>query len=386
MKKRVAILLVALLIMTVTIFSFGDSVIKAANYLKVNEGELIKGDFIVAGSEVNNMGTVTGDLIAGTEDFYNNGQVGGDIIVGTNHANIEGEVDGDVRIGAQTLDIGGIIHKNVTAFSNRLIVDGIVEGSLTAFGNSVIITGEVGGDYRGAMASTSINGIIKGNVDLRTRQIDFGPSAVIEGNLIYRSPHKIIIPEGAVNGNVKWIESKDTEIEKEKWQSQFNGFGSIWKILSGVGYLLIGIVLYLLARRFFINSGRQIKTKPGLSIGIGFLILIVTPIAALLFMITIIGIPLSLITLIVYGLAIYLTRLPVAQFISQLISRKDEGSLFTFVIGLILLTVAVKIPYAGFVFSFIITLFGLGGYLLAARSYTEKKPETKQDEGIKLEK
>ena len=115
------------------------------------------------------------------------------------------------------------------------------------------------------------------------------------------------------------------------------------------------------------------RSRPGPSAGWGALILFVTPIAAIVTCITIIGIPVGLIALALWGIAIYLAQIPVGLFIGRLIigrSRDVEGKAImvaALALGLVILKLLRLIPYLGFFIGVAVVLFGLGAVVASER-------------------
>ncbi|GAI86021.1 unnamed protein product, partial [marine sediment metagenome] len=95
--------------------------------------------------------------------------------------------------------------------------------------------------------------------------------------------------------------------------------------------------------------------------------------AALIVCITIIGLPLGLITLALYTIAIYLTQLFVGLLIGQLIIGASRGIetraalVGALALGLAILSLLRLIPYLGSVIGLATVLFGLGAILVSER-------------------
>jgi hypothetical protein len=122
-----------------------------------------------------------------------------------------------------------------------------------------------------------------------------------------------------------------------------------------------------------------IKTNPLSSLGWGALILFVTPIAAIIVCCTVIGLPVGIIALVLYGIAIYLSQIPVALCIGRLIFgrfREVESSgimIGTLATGLAILTLLRLIPVIGFLVGLATAIFGLGS-LVSSRITLRAEP------------
>jgi hypothetical protein len=143
-------------------------------------------------------------------------------------------------------------------------------------------------------------------------------------------------------------------------------FGVLAKTLA---MLLIGFVLVTL-----FPSLRP--TAPGSSkevlrdMGIGFVALIATPVAALIIAFTIIGIPTSIVLGMVYALLLFLSALVVAYFAGARLSFGGEGGKGVVLrTGLALLAIlfVVEIPFIGGGLHFLVLIFGMGVLVLHLR-------------------
>ena len=113
----------------------------------------------------------------------------------------------------------------------------------------------------------------------------------------------------------------------------------------------------------------SIKSNPLSSLGWGALILVATPIAAIIVCCTVIGLPAGIISLVLYGIAIYLSQIPVALCIGRLIIGRfreveSKGIMVgTLATGLAILAILGCIPIIGFIVGLATAIFGLGSLI-----------------------
>ena len=95
-------------------------------------------------------------------------------------------------------------------------------------------------------------------------------------------------------------------------------------------------------------------------VGLGFLLLIVAPIVALILMCSIIGIPLSFILLALYIMLIYISIIPSGYFIAyKLLNKTIKNEYLLLAIGILGIKLLELVPYIG-VFAALISLcFGM---------------------------
>jgi hypothetical protein len=71
-----------------------------------------------------------------------------------------------------------------------------------------------------------------------------------------------------------------------------------------IGFLIMGVVLLWLFPNFMVAGARTITSEPLKSLGLGFAVLVATPIVALILLVTVIGIPIGLSLIAAYGVAL----------------------------------------------------------------------------------
>jgi hypothetical protein len=110
-------------------------------------------------------------------------------------------------------------------------------------------------------------------------------------------------------------------------------------------------------------------SKPWKSLGVGFLGLIVIPIASLIMFVILIGYPLGVVGIYTYSVLLYTASifvgLVVGEKILQLFKKEGVISLYlSFIVGYVVLRILGLIPILGFVIRIFVLLFGAGALLL----------------------
>jgi hypothetical protein len=216
---------------------------------------------------------------------------------------------------------------------------------------------------------------IGGNVDLTAESAYLGSKTDIKGNLNYTSNKKLSLdPEAIVSG--KTIQkSLPKQMPKPGWSeiaSQIRlGRKENW-LVSLIKSVLINLIIGLILAFFF--KDRLTKTSDYImatgnrvrSMGVGLLLLFLTPALIVILAITIIGIPLAVLLVIAYGSAIAVSRIVTAMAIGRRltaqywIAQKDSLMAAT-LLGVVACWIVFAIPWVGKVFSLIGILWGLGG-------------------------
>lgn len=308
------------------------------------------------------------DVLAFARDVEINGNVGGSVNVAASSVTIRGHVDGSVRIAAGTVTIDGTVNGDVVVVGGTATVEpgGVLRGSLTMHGGTLTTRGTVSGDVTGTLELLTIDGPIRGDVNVRVSDLNIEPSAAVTGNLTYVSGSDADVSNDAtVSGT----------IERETiapWGIDGSFRGRFFSPLVRTLWMLVaGAAVIAFAPRLAAALDRNMRRPLALFIA-GAVALIAIPALALALAISVVGLPASLILVALYLIALYLSQYVVGQRLGTLILPNgwNDGSrgflLLSMTIGVLLLSLLryLPIPFVGSAMDLIITVGGLGAMVL----------------------
>jgi hypothetical protein len=345
------------------------------NMVTIDASETIDDTLIVAGETVVVDGTVTGDLIALGDRVVVNGSVGGNLVTfgdsitvhgrvggfvlgaGSSIELVDAVVEGDLWSAADRVSINreSRIGRNATIATELATMAGEVERDLLAFGEKIELSGKVGEDFEVFAERVSLMGSANVGGNLRLRIDD-------EDNL-QRSPNSV------VGGEVEFL-------LQESGLDQINRYATlgfyIHQLLRLVSAFIAGFALLWLfpgLRDITLDSGISgIKTA-----GIGLVGLVALPVFMLLFAVTVVGLPFTVVGFFSWLLAIYFAKIVLASVIGQMIlvsSEKNNSLPWTLLAGLVAILFVVNIPAIGGIFNFILTILGFGLIVQVVLNYT----------------
>jgi hypothetical protein len=205
------------------------------------------------------------------------------------------------------------------------------------------------------------------------------PTARILGDLRYIGEKQAQIEPGAqVEGEIVWTAK---EPRKGKPSSIFTGKPLIPEILFLLALMVTGIVLTLLCRKNAYQAKQAVQESFLKSLGLGFVFMICIPIAILVLMVTVIGIPIAIISLFAYLVFVYLAKIPVATFLGERIlkalgARQEPSLIWSMILGLVVLTLLLNIPYLEWPIYFVVLFTGFGAIITSQRrSGGQGRPE-----------
>ncbi|MGB2762295.1 MAG: polymer-forming cytoskeletal protein [Minisyncoccales bacterium] len=371
-KKRLFLvfsLLVVIVYSTALSLTSQAAIQDSKKNIYISSEEVIEGNFIQAGGIVDFNGQAQKDVIIAGGNINVTGPVKGDVIVTGGNIKIKGEVAGNVRVAGGTIEVDNKVGKNVNVFGGTVTIGQNAEigWDVLVFAGNIEIRGKVAGDIKGRGGNTILANEVGGNVDLRLDseegQLILYPQANIKGNLTYTASQEAEIKEGAkIAGEVLYKPTvlPVTPVKKALGLASFVG-----KIIGLLALIVVGLLIILLARKTSKKIGEKMLEKPWVNLGWGVIYLIVTPVILILIAITVIGIPLSLIVLASYLIALYLTKIFVGialgQRLLRWIQKKQEVSLvWGMILGVIVFSILTNLPFIGWIILFLGTCWALG--------------------------
>jgi len=261
--------------------------------------------------------------------------------------------------------------------ANHLIIDKPIMGDVLIVAGKVDLQSNIAGQLTLVAGQATLAGNIQGDVIAIGGNIDISSKAVINGNLKYLKSSSINIAPGAtIKGKLEpWVRPSPvskkpyviTTIDKPAYKFPWIFYG---------GLLVVGLVLCL---GFAGYSKRLLNTvwqRPWLSLLSGLLVFIVTPMLILTAIMTIIGIPFSIVLFGLYLASLWLAYAYAAWLIGASLMRLIKASvdfntkqsrILALLLGLASLYFLGCIPYIGFWLKGFALLLGLGGMALTFR-------------------
>ena len=337
------------------------------------------GDRFIAGSSVSLTDAVAGDLFAAGGSIESDASVGGDAVLAGGKLRIGADVAHSVLATGGQITINGQVGRNVRAAGGQIefAPASRIVGNVSVAGGQVNLRGAVLGHVQAAGGRVFIDGPVGGDVLAASGQVELGPNARIAGTLRYRSGDSLRQdPAAQVRGGaVQMMDAPGAAHDNPMHHREGRGWhgGPSWPWTLGL--VLLAAVLLVLLPGAFSRVSTTWQTRPGMSLLLGFVLLVCAPFAAVLFIVTIVGIPLGLMTL-----ALYLVLLPIG-YVSSAIALGDWGlrrlrvgaaerlgwRIGAAAAALVALALLGAVPWLGSWVAFAALLAGLGALLLQWR-------------------
>ncbi len=332
------------------------------------------GDYYAAGRNIELTADVEGDAFAAGCPVLVEGHVTGDGALAGCQITLRGKIDHDLYAAGGSLRLEGEIAGNARMAGGQITLSrqARIAGRTTLAGGRIEISGNTGPYLKVFADTVRLNGEVQGDADLTARNIEIGPDARIKGKLIYRSAEEARIdPAAQIAGGTTRLTLEVARPAAHAGRIALAAF-LIFKLVCLLGLMLLGTVLILVFPRFAQGAAGTIASDPGKSLALGLALLVTLPVAAILLMLTVIGIPLGMTVLLLYPFALVIGYLTAAYFVAERGAAKLRqgmamtrgGQILSLVLALLALAVIGLVPILGGLVIFIVLLAGLGAWML----------------------
>lgn len=285
-----------------------------------------------------------------------NRSVGESLYAAGFNVNVAAPVKGDVVAAGYRVELGPMAS---------------VGRDLIASGRFVTINAPVAGNAALMGATIEIMAPISGSVDIRAREISFGPNARIEGQLKYWSDHRIDIPARVIDPSRVTANVRPMTIDYEL-------IAAALIVFAGVMLTLTAIFAFVF-RSGLPRTRAMMLERPWRSFVLGIIATSAFFGSVLVLAVLIVGIPLIPLVVILTPFAIFAGYLTSAHALGATLiarARRTPGSgwadLLAIVLGLIALALIGIIPVLGWVIAMLAAVIGIGawfGLILGPREH-----------------
>lgn len=334
MKKKILMLLV--LIVSIFTVQVNAKQFYANDKIKINEQQ----DYSVfaAGQEIDISSFIDGSTFVAGED-----------ITITSSQDI-------IFAAGEDIKIKDAYAKDVFVAGMELEINNSQIRDLFAFAEDIEINSEISHNaYLGA-TKVVIDSKIMGNVYIAAEEIIIKDGAEIMGTLEYPETAYIRISDDALIEKTKEFNVNEPDMGTSI-QVMITDF-----INSYLTILVTGIAFIILFRKQFDKLEKEELSFENVAkkVGLGFLLLIATPVVVLLLMCTIVGVPLSFMLLALYIMLIYISIIPSGYFIAyKLLHKTIKNQYLLLAIGILGIKLLEFVPVIGFLVALISLCFGM---------------------------
>jgi len=341
---------------------------RSGREVSIPSDEVVNDDLFAAGNSILIAGRVEGDVFAAGQTVRITGPVAGSVMAAGGHVEVADEVRGSVRAAGQNVRLAGTIGRNgAVAGESVVLAETLRVGrDLHAAGNTVDLDGSVDRNADIAAGTVTVRGTVAEKLYLEGGELSLSPTARVGGDVGYRSPNTLEIAEGAaIGGQTQQLPPREPE---EAAPKRVSAARVVILLLMAFVFGAVGLAL---APRFFGAAANAVGHRPWWNLLIGLLTLFLGPFAVLVVCVTIVGIPVGVLGLIAWLVALAFAGVPVGTFLGrrllQLMGSARPSAYLGLFIGLVILSLLALVPVLGLIVKAVTIVLGLGVYARAAR-------------------
>lgn len=294
-----------------------------------------------------------------------------------------GKVEISEPVQGSAIAAGGHVRLNAPVAASARMAGGRVEVGRDAVvgedasvaGGSVDVNGTITRNLHAAGGHVSIDGAVGGDVSVAAGKLDLGPNARIGGKLTFHG--------GELNRDAAAQIAGAVEHNRGRMHTREYGVGErfmrgwIWTL----GLVLLAAIIAGALPGPTARLAGELRARPWTALLLGVLAITSIPIAAVLIMVTIIGIPIGLIALLGYAvlllvgyvwLTVVLGGLLLERFSAETATR-TAWRVGAAVLAMLALALLVRVPIAGTLVKFV-ALAGGVGMIVAAIYHRTARP------------
>lgn len=247
------------------------------------------------------------------------------------------------------------IQGDVTVEPNEVIL-----GDAVAVMGNVTVDGKVMGNVVAVMGDVTVNGEVMGDVTSIGGSVTRSDTAMIHGKVTQVGVGEGIgeIIKNVTKYGIHWRPGLNRGI------TIFNmGFPHLFRIMNFLGLIALSSLAIILFPNSIKSCADAVDREPGRRFLIGFLGILLMPIALVLMAITIIGIPLIPLAILLVAAAGFYGYLGISIFLGRKLNEQlhiKPGVFQEYILGAVLLWLVQLVPFVGTISGLLVFMMALG--------------------------
>jgi cytoskeletal protein CcmA (bactofilin family) len=361
---------------------------KSGEAVNINATDKVNGDLYAASNNLMVDANLPGDAFLAGSVIRVTGKTAQSLHAAGSVVTVAGEVGHALRVAGSQLMISGTINGDVMAAGAmvQILPGTVIKGDLYLGAGSAVIDGKVLGNVKISGGDVTFRADAAKDVQITAQKLNLAAQTKIAGKLAYQAPAEASIAQGAtVTGGIDF-----KKVEKQQLQSRmddqqrkagkFTGIALFWFFGILITNLIVAYVGWYFFKQRVLDITNQVLNNFARQMGWGFVWLVVVPIACVVLLITLVGIPFSFFFLMVYVLAISLAKvlasIVLGSWLIKLITKKGANGngkgwpvdWKVILLGVLVMSLLMLIPVLGWIACFVFFLAALGGIMTAAKA------------------
>lgn len=287
--------------------------------------------------------------------------------------------DASIRLGGE-IDVTEPVDGSLHAAGGRIEIHAAVDGDVNVAGGKILVKAPVQGDVHAAGGQVTIDAPVSGDVAVAAGTLELGPAARIAGKVTFRGGELRRDPAAEVAGAIEHTSGRK---HRHAGMDAFHGYARGW--LWTAGLLVLAALIAAALPGPSQRMASELRERPWLTTLVGLTALGAIPVAAVLLMVTIIGIPLGLLAIVLYAALLLVGYVWLAVVMGGLLLdrvKPDTAALTAWragaaVLAMLVLALLARLPYVGGFIVLVALMVGVGmivAVLMRQRASTPAAP------------
>ncbi len=343
-------------------------------------------DLYAAGERVTVADTSVGDLFVAGRRVAVRDTDADDVYAAGFDVMLAGDLEGGAFGAGAFIDLTGAVGGNALLAGGRITLgdDTDLAGDAMLAGRDLRIGGRIGGTLRAAGQRVVLRGLVEGDAVITADTVELADGAAVRGTL-YHVARRLDVSPGADVGTLR-------PLARTVWSDTAQPREGLWRVALASGLLgaaafvlglgLVGFAVMAGAPGLATATTDTMQDWPWASLGIGLAVLVAPPVVAVLLMVTVIGIPLALVTLAAWFCWLAVATAMAGAWIGLMIRRKLTNALLPpgllagfgwLCLGLLVLMLVGLVPFAGWLVYWAAVLLALGALVMEGWSVKRRE-------------
>jgi cytoskeletal protein CcmA (bactofilin family) len=377
--KTLAVTAIAVLGVVLTGVAVQAQAVRGGETVTVPASEHINGALYAAGNVVTIDSDIDGDVYCAGQTVTINATVHGDVLCAGQTVTIKGKIDGDVRAAGQVVIMDAAVDGSATIGAQTFTQssDSTVTRDIVVGATDVALQGTIGRDATIGAENAVVSGKIGRDVSAEVTGLRLASNASIGGSITYASYNDVTQADGVhVGGKVTKTQPAEANVPEQK-VTIADVLG--WYFYCFIALLIIALAFALLSPNMLRVATDRAFPQPWWALLAGFVAGIAVPVVFIMLLLTFVGIPLAIVTLLLWGAVLLVSGPVFSYYIGRLIMPRTTHPVLIMLVGASIVIVASFVPVLNVLTFLAVTWFGSGMVILEAfRRMPERKSKGKK--------
>ncbi|MBN2095619.1 MAG: hypothetical protein JW727_06220 [Candidatus Aenigmarchaeota archaeon] len=284
-------------------------------------------------------------------------------------------IQDDIFVTAGTIYVDAPVSGAILG-GGKVVLNEPVQGDVLAIGGDIDVNSEVYGRLVAIGGTVNVKGNVSTNLLFAGGSAKILPGAVIGRDAVFYAG--MVSNEGEVGGNLR-VEGGNLEnngsageviVKKSNGTSDLELLAQALNILLLVSIFVTGLIVLAVFPSLFTSTEETVRESPVRSFLMGFVLAFVSPLLVILFLLSIVGIPVAFFLALAFVFSLMVSVLVISYAVGGYIFRAlglKNHNFLAYIIGYFLFILAVReLPFGGWLLA-ISMLMGGGALYFAGR-------------------